>query len=101
MSKFLLILHPKPLNKVMEKVETSHPAELNFCLYSYSSVIYWLNHGWIYFVFMSDHYVMVTVCQQACLRSLSMFGTETLDDFVREHYNYLQFSYYNGMYVKW
>ena len=40
MSKFLLILHPKPLNKVMEKVETSHPAELNFCLYSYSSVIY-------------------------------------------------------------
>jgi len=40
MSKFLLILHPKPLNKVMERVETSHPAELNFCLYSYSSVSY-------------------------------------------------------------
>ncbi|KAL4225364.1 procollagen-proline 3-dioxygenase [Mactra antiquata] len=45
---------------------------------------------------VADHYVTVLVCQQICLRKLSTFGMEQLDDFVAEHYNYLQYAYYES-----
>lgn len=44
---------------------------------------------------VADHYIVVIVCQQKCLQKLSTFGMEELENFVSEHYNYLQFAYYN------
>lgn len=45
---------------------------------------------------VADHYVAVIVCQQKCVQKLSTFGMEELENFVSEHYNYLQFSYYEA-----
>lgn len=45
---------------------------------------------------IADHYITVIVCQQKCLRKLSIFGMEELENFVQEHYNYLQFAYYES-----
>ena len=55
--------------------------------------LYFLNDNDI--IAFSDHYVVVIVCQQKCLQKLSTFGMEELENFVSEHFNYLQFAYYN------
>ncbi|XP_060578759.1 prolyl 3-hydroxylase 1-like isoform X3 [Ruditapes philippinarum] len=49
-----------------------------------------------FFNAIGDHYVAVLVCQQKCLKKLSTFGMEELENFVQEHYNYLQYAYYEA-----
>ena len=53
-------------------------------------------HFFKFFVLFIDHYVAVLVCQQKCLKKLCTFGMEELENFVQEHYNYLQYAYYEG-----
>ncbi|XP_052286889.1 prolyl 3-hydroxylase 1-like isoform X2 [Dreissena polymorpha] len=45
---------------------------------------------------IADHYLTVLVCEQKCLKMLSTFGTDEVKDFVCEHFNYLQYAYYQA-----
>ncbi|KAL3842115.1 hypothetical protein ACJMK2_020167 [Sinanodonta woodiana] len=43
---------------------------------------------------VADHFLVVLFCQYKCEEKLSVFGKEFQPNFVSEHYNYLQYSYF-------
>ncbi|WAR02696.1 P3H1-like protein [Mya arenaria] len=45
---------------------------------------------------IADHYVAVLVCKQKCLKKLATFGMDEVKDYVLEHFNYLQYAYYQS-----
>ena len=47
-------------------------------------------------IFVSDHYISTLHCKQACPKKLDYVSGEFKDDYLAEHYNYLQYAYYKG-----
>ena len=45
---------------------------------------------------VSDHYISTLHCKQACPKKLDYVSGEFKDDYLAEHYNYLQYAYYKG-----
>ena len=47
-------------------------------------------------ILISDHYISTLHCKQACPKKLDYVSGEFKDDYLAEHYNYLQYAYYKG-----
>ena len=45
---------------------------------------------------LTDHWLSVLTCRTDCTDDLEKAGGEVREDYLPEHYNYLQFAYYKG-----
>ena len=55
-----------------------------------------MNNHFIFIFVFPDHFVSTLHCKEACPKKLDYVAGEFKDDYLAEHYNYLQYAYYKG-----
>ncbi len=51
---------------------------------------------YIYMCVFLDHWINVLECRQQCADEMATINGAVVQDFLVEHYNYLQFAYFKG-----